>query len=237
VKWDHEGDSFIVALDKKTGDELWRKKRDEQTSWSTPFVVESGGKPVVVATGSNMVAGYDLKTGDLVWQTEGLTSNAIPTPVSDAKHVYVMSGFRGSKALAIKLGKTGKLSGEDAITWSHNEGTPYVPSPLLYGGRLYFYKSNDATLTCLDAMTGDVHYSQERVSGLRGAYASPIGAGGNVYLLGREGSCVVLKGADKLEVLTTNKLDEKFDASPVVAGDELFLRGHEYLYCIAKGAG
>lgn len=234
VKWDHEGDSFIAALNKKTGDEIWRTKRDERTSWSTPFVVGSGGKQVVVATGTNMVAAYDLKTGEIVWQTEGLTSNAIPTPVSDGENVYVMSGFRGSKALAIKLGKTGKLSGKDAIAWSHNEGTPYVPSPLLYGGRLYFYKTNDATLSCLDAKSGAVHYSQQRIDGLRGAYASPLGAGGNVYLLGRAGSCVVIKGSDSLEPIATNKLDDQFDASPVAVGDELLLRGHQYLYCIAE---
>jgi len=233
IKWDHEGDSFLVALDKKSGEERWRKGRDEQTTWATPFVVDSGGTPVVVATGSGMVAAYDLKTGDIVWQTEGLTGNPIPSPVTDGELVYVMSGFRGSKAFGIKLGKTGKLSAENGIAWSYDEGTPYVPSPLLYGGRLYFYQTNNAILTCLDAKTGEPHYARERVDGIRGAYASPLGANGHVYLLGREGGCVVIKAGDELEIVATNKLDEKFDASPALAGDEIFLRGHEHLYCIA----
>ncbi|MGI9243105.1 MAG: PQQ-binding-like beta-propeller repeat protein [Verrucomicrobiales bacterium] len=237
IKWDHEGDSFIAALDKKTGDEIWRRKRDEQTTWSTPFVVESGGKPVTIATGSGMVAAYDLKTGDIVWQTEGLTGNPIPSPVTDGELVYVMSGFRGSKALAIELGKTGILSSDNGIAWSYDEGTPYVPSPLLYRGRLYFFQTNNAILTCLDAKTGDALYSRERIDGIRGVYASPLGAGGNVYLLGREGGCVVIKAGDDLEPIATNQLDEKFDASPVLVGDDLFLRGHEYLYCISASKG
>ena len=182
-----------------------------------------------------MVVAYDLKNGDIIWQTEGLTGNVVPSPVSDGELVYVMSGFRGSKSLAIRLGLSGKLAGPDAIVWSHNEGTPYVPSPLLVDGRLYFYQTNSAILTCLDSKSGKVHYSKERIDGIRGAYASPVGAGGNVYLLGREGGCVVIKVADDLEIIATNKLDEKFDASPVVVGNELLLRGHEYLYCISAG--
>ena len=129
IKWDHEDDSFIAALNKRTGDELWRKERDEQTTWSTPFVVESGGKPVIVATGAGMVAAYDLKRGDIVWQTEGLTGNPIPSPVTDGEFVYVMSGFRGSKALAIKLGKSGKLSGGQRHRLELQRGYAVCPLP------------------------------------------------------------------------------------------------------------
>ena len=144
------------------------------------------------------------------------------------------SGFRGAALLAIKLGGTGDLTGTDAIKWSHNKSTPYVPSPLLYDDMLYFFAGNNATLSCFDAKTGKPHYEAERLTGLFGMYASPLGAGERVYIVGRDGGAVVLKKSEKVEVLATNKLADKFDASPVAVGNELFLRGHEYLYCIAE---
>lgn len=145
-----------------------------------------------------------------------------------------MSGHRGSAALAIKLGKTGDLTGTDAIVWKHERSTPYVPSPLLYDDLLYFFAGNNATLTCVDAETGKPHFDAERLSGLFGMYASPLGAAGRVYILGRDGGAVVLKKSEKLELIATNKLTDKFDASPVAVGNDLFLRGHEYLYCISE---
>ncbi|MEZ5303879.1 MAG: PQQ-binding-like beta-propeller repeat protein [Verrucomicrobiales bacterium] len=234
IKWDHEGDSFIVALDAKTGEERWRKERDEQTSWATPLVI-AGDKPYAIAAATNKVIAYDLATGDTVWETTGMTANVIPTPVRDSERVYVMSGFRGSALQAIELGNKGKLAAGNGIAWEHNEGTPYVPSPLLTGGNLYFYQGNNAILTCLDAKTGKPHFERERIGDIRGVYASPIAAGGHIYLLGREGNCAVIKAGNTLESVATNKLDENFDACPAVAGNALFLRGHKHLYCIAEG--
>ena len=135
--------------------------------------------------------------------------------------------------MAIKLGKTGDLTDTDAIAWKHGKSTPYVPSPLLYGDKLYFFAGNNPVFSCFDAKTGKALIDAERLEGPSGFYASPVGAGGRVYLAGRNGTSLVLKNSDKLEILATNKLDEKFDASPAVVGNELFLRGHEYLYCIA----
>jgi outer membrane protein assembly factor BamB len=233
VKWDHEGDSFIVALDKKTGKEIWKKDRDEGTSWASPVAIEHGGKTQVIASATNKVAAYDPNNGDIIWESTGMTRNVIPTPVWGDGVVYVTSGFRGSALQAIKLDSKGKVQDTDSILWSHDEGTPYVPSPLLYQNRLYFFQGNDNRLSCLDAKTGKVHYSRQRVEGLRGVYASPIGAGDHIYLVGRKGNVVVIKSSDTLEVVSTNTLDEEFDASPVVIGDHLYLRGKQHLYCLA----
>ncbi len=232
VPWDHEGDSFIVALNADTGDELWRKERDNATAWYTPLVVEFEGATQVVTASETQVCAYDLKSGDVIWRTEGLTGNVIPSPVTDGELVFAMSGFRGAKLRAIRLGAKGDLSEGEGVVWTADEGTPYVPSPLLYEGRLYFFQGNTNLLTCLDAKTGDVHYSRERVEGINGVYASPVGANGHVYLVGRDGNCVVIKSGDQLEVVATNELDENFDASAAVAGDRLLLRGHGHLYCI-----
>ncbi|HSH15485.1 MAG TPA: PQQ-binding-like beta-propeller repeat protein, partial [Verrucomicrobiae bacterium] len=140
INWDHEGDDFIVALDKHTGAEKWRKERDEPTSWSTPLIVEHEGKTQVVVNATGAVRAYDLENGDLIWECGGQTVNAIPTPVTGHGLLYAMSGFRGSNLQAIKLGRQGKLTDTEAVAWKHNRGTPYVPSPLLYGELLYFLK-------------------------------------------------------------------------------------------------
>jgi outer membrane protein assembly factor BamB len=234
VNWDHEGESFITALDKNTGKTLWKQPRKERTSWSTPLVVEHEGKRQVVTTATGKIRSYDLATGDLIWECSGMVSNVIPSPVADKGVVYCLSGYRGNALLAIRLGQSGDLSGTDAIVWRHNKSTPYVPSPLLYGDKLYFFASNNAILSCFDATSGRALIDAERLPGLQGVYASPVGAAGRVYLVGRNGVTLVVKHADKLEVLATNRLEERFDASPALAGNELFLRGQEHLYCIAE---
>jgi outer membrane protein assembly factor BamB len=234
VNWDHEGADFVAAFDKVSGKELWRQPRDEPSGWSSPLIVKHDNRLQVVINNTTKIRSYDLVTGKLIWECAGMTANAIPSPVAGHGMVYVMSGFRGSAALAIKLGKTGDLTGTDAIAWKHEKSTPYVPSPLLFDDLLYFFAGNNATLSCLDAKTGKPHYEAERLSGLFGMYASPVGAAGRVYILGRDGGAVVLKKSEKLEVIGTNKLADKFDASPVAVGADLFLRGHEYLYCISE---
>ena len=234
VLWDHEGSDFIVALDKRTGKEQWRRERDEPTGWCTPLVVSSGGRKQVVVNGTNKVRSYDLATGDLIWECAGQTANAIPTAVADANRVYVMSGFRGSACQAITLGRKGDLTGTDAIAWSLNKATPYVPSPLLSGGRLYFFSGNNAQLSAVNTDTGKADIDNVRLDGVYGVYASPIGAAGRVYLTGRDGGMLVIKDGPALEVLARNKLDDGFDASPAAVGRELFLRGRESLYCLAE---
>src|SRR5262249_24211895 len=154
VNWDHEGDSFIIALDKNTGETLWKKSRDERTSWSTPLVVEHDGKPQVITTATRKIRSYNLRSGELIWECAGLTKNVIPSPVAEDGLVYATSGFQGSALLAIRLGRSGDLTDTEAIVWSHPKNTPYVPSPLLYGDRLYIFKSNDGILSCFDVKTG-----------------------------------------------------------------------------------
>ncbi len=234
VLWDTEEDSFLYALDKKTGRQRWKKERDEPTGWTTPYVLTHKGKPQVVINGATAVRSYDPNTGALLWTCSGQTVNAIPTIVADATTAYAMSGYRGSAALAIELGHSGDLTNSDAIRWEISRGTPYVPSPLLYGDNLFFVQRNDGILTCVDATTGAPHYSQQRVEGLAGLYASPVGADNRVYFASQNGATVVIENSTELKVLATNQLDDPIDASPALAGDQLFLRTHTHLYCIAE---
>ncbi len=232
---DHEGDSFITALDKRTGDVLWKTDRDERTTWSSPIVVESNGKPQVITTGTNRVRSYDLTTGELVWDGDGLTANSIPSPVAADGYVYLMSGFRGSDLRAIHLaGATGDISDSDAVVWQYNRDTPYVPSPLLYKGIIYFLKSNQGILTAFNVETGEAYYGPQRLQGVSGVYASIVGASDRIYIAGRNGVVNVIQHGPEFKVLAENKIDDSFNASPAIVGSELYLRGAQHLYCIAE---
>jgi hypothetical protein len=160
--------------------------------------------------------------------------NCAPTPVAEAGLLYAMSGYRDPALLAIRYaGAKGDLTGSPAVVWTTDKGTSYVPSPLLYGDTLYFLKKNSGVLTCLDRRTGKPHYDQQRLEGISGVYASPVGARDRVYIVGRGGKTVVLKRGSSFETAAVNQLDDSFTASPAIAGNELFLRGMKHLYCIA----
>jgi outer membrane protein assembly factor BamB len=234
VVWDHEGQSFIAAYDKTTGDEIWNFERSERTSWATPLVVEVNGRLQVIASATGRVRGYDLASGDVIWECGGMTRNVIPCPVSADGMVYVMSGFRGSALRAIRLADAqGDITETSAVVWARNSDTPYTPSPLLYDGFLYMFAGNDEFLTCLDAKSGAEHYVAQKVEGLKGVYSSPVGAAGRVYLVGRNGAAAVIERGPDYKVLATNTLDESFTASPAIVGNEIYLRGHKSLYCVS----
>jgi outer membrane protein assembly factor BamB len=233
VPWDHEGDSFIVALNKATGEELWRKERDEITSWATPLVVEHGGGAQVVTSATGRARSYDLATGNLIWESDGLTLNTIPSPVAADGMVYITSGFRGNALLAVRLSAaSGNITNTDAVVWKLDRDTPYVPSPLLFEGTLYLIKRNSSVLSAFNAKTGEQYY-QRRLEGLHDVFASPVGADGRVYITGRQGVTVVLKAGPEPEVLATNSLNDAFDASMAVVDGEVYLRGR-YLYRISE---
>ena len=230
VNFDQEAGSFLACLDAKNGETRWKIERDEVTTWATPLIVEHKGRVQVVVPATNQVRSYDLKDGRLIWTGGPLTTNCIPSPVAANGVVYVMSGYQGAKAYAIALDATGDVG--DKLLWQYERGTPYVPSPVLAGDRLYFTQSNDPLLTCLDIKTGKPIIDRARLPGLTSLYASPVCAAGRIYVTGRDGTTLVLKQADQLDILATNTLDDPIDASPVVVGKQLFLRGEKYLYCI-----
>ena len=231
---DQQGQSYIEVLDAKTGETRWKADRDEPNAWATPIVLDHSGKTQVITSASNMVRSYDLNDGQIIWQCSGLTDNVIPSPVVDGDVVYCMSGYQGNALYALPLSATGDISDSDEIVWIKRQGTPYIPSPLLYGDMLYFNQSNHAILTCLNAKTGDTMLDRTRLSGISRIYASPVGANQRIYITGRNGTTLVLQRSKDLQVLATNKLDDPIDASPALAGNQLFLRGGKFLYCIAE---
>jgi outer membrane protein assembly factor BamB len=237
VNWDHEGDSFLVALDAATGKERWRAARPgEPTSWSTPRIVTDLGRPQVVVAATGRSRGYDLETGEEIWSATGMTANTIPSPVYRDGVVYLTSGFRGNALQAIDLRRArGPVNDTEAMLWTHDLHTPYVPSAVLTdAGRLYFLKHVQNILSCLDAATGKVLYTEQRLEGIDGAWASPVAAAGRVYVAGRNGTTVVLEDGPEFKVLARNGLDDGFDASPAIAGDTIYLRGRRHLYALQR---
>jgi outer membrane protein assembly factor BamB len=238
VNWDHEGESFVVALDKRTGKQRWKVSRDELTSWSTPLVVEHDGKVQVIIAATKRVRSYDLTNGEVLWECGGLSGNVVASPVAADGFVYVANSYDTRAMLAIRLeGAKGDITGTDAVVWTRDRDTPYVPSPLLYGDMLCFLKHYQGLLTCVQAKSGKPLFGPQRVPGIRNVFASPLGAADRMYIVDRDGAAVVLARGAEFRLLAQNQLEDSFSASPAVVGNELYLRGERNLYCIAEDPG
>ena len=233
VNWDHEGRSFLVALDKHSGDERWRVNRDEVTSWATPIVVQHAGRAQVIVSGTSRVRGYDLATGESLWECGGLSANVVATPVAAHGMVFVASSYDTRNMLAIKLERArGDITGTSHVVWSRRERTPYVPSPLLYEDSLYFLRHYQGILSRVDTKTGEERVGPFRLGSVRNAYASPVAAAGRVYVTGLEGTTQVISHGEIPRLLAVNQLDDSFSASAAMVDEELYLRGRKSLYSI-----
>ncbi|GDX91263.1 hypothetical protein LBMAG46_12690 [Planctomycetia bacterium] len=235
VNWDAEEGSFIMALRSDSGEEVWRQERpDEKTSWNTPLITRQDGRTIAVVNGSGKARAYSVADGTVLWECGGQTTNAIPSPLQFEELAICMSGYRSAASFAIPLNSSGDISGTAKIRWSFPEGTPYVPSPTLSGNRLYFTGNTGDILTVLDAATGKPLLQKKRLSGVGNCYASPLAAGGHIYITGREGTTVVLQDKPPFEVVASSSLEGNFDASPVAVGNQLFLRSWNTLYSFSK---
>jgi len=234
VPWDHEGPSFLFAIDKLTGKTRWQAARDEPTCWATPLIVKVGDSQQVIMNGQTSARAYDLKTGKELWRCAGQTDRPAASAVADESLVYIGSGFRGAFLGAFRPTGRGDIQGTAHVAWTLDRDTPDVASPLLSGSRLYFYKGKSGLLSCVDAKTGKVHYAAQRIPGLNSTYASPFAAGGHVYLTDRSGAITVIKDTDELQIVATNQLGEPVDATPAPVDNQLFIRSESSLYCITQ---
>lgn len=234
IQWDHQGKSCMYALNKKTGEDVWKIDREEITSWATPLVVEINGKTQVITSATNKVRSYDAETGQIIWECTGMTRNVIPNPMFADGILYLMSGFRGNAIKAVDLAKaSGDITGTPTILWEYNQDASYTPSPVLMDGKLYFLKGNNGIMTCLNAKDGKVLYSNQKVDGITNIFSSPIGNRDKIYVAAI-GVVDVVKAGSEFALLSKNTLDDTFQASPVIVGNDLFLRGLKYLYCISE---
>jgi outer membrane protein assembly factor BamB len=233
LQYDHQEPGAVVALNAADGKELWRAPRSENSSWSTPLVVRHEGRNQLVVTADTKVKAYDVDNGKVIWEVAGLGMNPIPQPLQFGNTVLVMSGYRDPRLMAIKLGRTGDLTGSDAVAWESTRGTSYTGTPALHDGRLYVFSDN-GLLSVFDAATGKPHYLQARLPNAYSVKASPLVVSDRVYLATEEGDVVVVKTGNQLEVLATNSMtDQSFIASPIAVGTDLYLRSRTHLFRIS----
>jgi outer membrane protein assembly factor BamB len=233
---DHDGDrfnsfdSYLIALDLKTGQTRWKTERPGlHRSWSTPIVVPGGdGKSELIVAGENELRGYDPVSGAQLWSVSGLTSWVAPSPVFGHGLIFVASGKDGP-TMAVRPGGRGDVT-ETHVLWSERRGAPYVGSPLLYRGQLYT-ATEGGVVTCRDPRTGEVAW-QRRLEGR--FFASPSAGDGKIYLAADSGKMFVLAAGDDFELTAENDLGEEILASPVLVDGAIFLRMRRRLYCIGE---
>ena len=242
---DNDQQSYLLALDKRTGKEVWRVNRDEGSNWSTPYVWENPQRTEIVTAGTGKVRAYDLE-GKLLWWLKGMSSITIATPYADQGLLYVTSGFIMDKTrpiYALRPGGSGDVSlqpgqtNNSAIAWCAPMSAPYNPSTLVYDGRLYVLYDL-GLLSAFNARTGELLYDRQRLQeGLRFT-SSPWAANGRIYCLNEDGLTFVVRAGDRFELLHTNKLapDDMCLASPALAGDRLLIRSSARIYCIRQAS-
>jgi outer membrane protein assembly factor BamB len=223
--------SFIAAVDKRTGKEVWRVKRDHRKTHSTPLVVRTSDRYELIASGAETVVSYDPATGKELWRCDGVKGHAIPSAVAGQDMVVVSAGYPSKRAIGVKLGGSGNLTGTSNVVWSYDKGTAYVTSPILYGDYIYLV-SDKGILTCIEARTGQIKYEGGRVPVPASFSASAVAYDGKLFLTSEDGDTFVIKAGPTHEVIRTNSLDEVILASPAISRGRIFIRGDKHLYCI-----
>ncbi|HYN05911.1 MAG TPA: PQQ-binding-like beta-propeller repeat protein [Vicinamibacterales bacterium] len=222
--------SFIVALDRATGKEVWRTSRETRRSWATPLIVQSGGRTELVASGAEAVVAYDPATGKELWRTDGTRSHPIPSFVQGDGLVFATAGSQAKVALGIQPGPA-TPAGASRVIWRYNKGTAYVPSPIYYNGYLYLM-TDSGIVTCLDPKIGTLVYEGGRVPVPATFTASPVAFGDKILLTSEDGDTFVMRAGPKHEIIRTNSLEEPVFASPALANGTVFIRGEKHLYAI-----
>lgn len=193
------------------------------------------GRPEIIVCGTNRVRGYDLETGEILWECGGMSSNVVATPVYANEMLYVGSSYEKKVLLAINLkGAKGDLTDTKHVTWTRTRSTPYVPSMLLYDDSLYFLTHYQNVMTRVHGPSGKDQPGTIRLGHLGNIYASPVAANGNIYVTDLAGTTMVLSNEPTSKLVAVNRLNEPVSASAAIEGDEIFLRGETHLYCIGE---
>jgi outer membrane protein assembly factor BamB len=241
VVHDNEEKSFLAALDKYTGKQVWRVERDEKSNWATPFVWENAKRTEIVTAGTGKVRSYDLD-GKLLWEFRGMSVITIPTPFTRHGLLYVSSGYVldpfQRPVYAIRPGASGdvtlpeKATASKDVAWCQRLAGPYNPTPLVYGDYLYVLYDR-GFLACYEAKTGKPVYDRQRL-GPTAFTASPWAYNGKVFCLSEDGETIVVQAGPTFKVLGKNDLGEMCLATPALAGGSLFVRTQTRLYRLRK---
>jgi outer membrane protein assembly factor BamB len=222
--------SALIAYDKKTGKEIWNTKRTIEVSWSTPVLVDAGGRTELVTNGNERIIAYDPATGKELWQTAGVKSNAIHTPLVGHGLVIMTAGYPAKKVIALR---PGAVPDDKRVAWEYARGTGYVLSNILYGAYLYLFTDN-GIVTCLDPKTGEVKYEGGRIPKPARFMGSPVAFGGYVAMTSEDGDTYMLKAGPTHHVAHTNSIGEPVYSSPAIAGGRIYIRADKHLFAIGK---
>ena len=223
--------SFIIALDKTSGEQVWRSERTSRRSWATPLIVHTPQRAELITAAAETTIAYDPRTGRELWRADGVQSHPIPSYVAGHGLVFATAGSQAKRALAIRVGGSGDLTNSPAIVWRYNKGTAYVPSPILHGRYLYLM-TDTGIMTCLDALTGAVVYEGGRVPVPATFTASVVAVRDELLLTSEDGDTFVIRAGPKHDVVRTNSVGEPVYASPAVAAGRIFIRGERHLFAI-----
>jgi len=231
---DHDGDAYLVALDRQSGRERWRTRRENKTrSYVTPIIREIDGITQMILSGSLCVASYDPRNGKRHWIVDGPTEQFVASMVYDGKYVFATGGYPERHTLAIRPGGKGNVT-DTHIAWRTTRGAAYVPSPII-SGRYLLMVADSGIASCFEARTGKRHW-MERLPG--GHSPSPVSADGLVYFVSDRGVTTIIRPSETFAVIAKNELGEPVSASPAISQGHFFLRTHRHLYCIgANKAG
>jgi hypothetical protein len=229
VPGDNTGGAFLAALHRKTGTIVWRARRPNVASFSSPVVAHVAGTDQLLLSGGGMTASYDPATGRELWRVNGPADTTACTMTADGDLVFASGGYPQKEILCIRADGAGGAS-DRHVAWRTHKNATYVPSPLVHAGRLYVV-DDGGVATCYRATTGEVLW-QRRLGG--GFSASPTFAAGRIYVTSESGTTFVIAAEDAFRLLAENQLGDAGFASPVVAGGQLFLRTGDALYCIGE---
>jgi outer membrane protein assembly factor BamB len=231
VNGDHDGNGYLVALDRKTGKELWKIARPNNTrSYTVPLIRDIGGRTQMVLTGSKCTASYDPNNGRLHWIMDGPTEQFVASPVYSERAglVVITSGYPEYHTLAITADGHGKV-GAEKIVWRTTKGAVYVPSPIIEGD-YFLILSEGGVAHCFETKTGNLFW-QERMGT---HHASLVSANGLVYCLNDNGVMNVVKPGPEFQQVARNGLGEKCFPSPAISEGQIFIRTDKHLFCIGR---
>ena len=227
---DNGDHSALVAYDKKTGKEVWNTKRTVEITWSTPVLVQGGGRTELVTNGNELIIAYDPATGKELWRTTGVQSNAIHTPLVGHGLVILTAGYPAKKVIALR---PGPVPDGQRVAWEYSRGTGYVISNIVYGDYLYLFTDN-GIVTCLDPKTGAVKYEGGRIPVPARFMGSPVAFAGLVAMTSEAGDTFMLKAGPTHEIVGKNSVDEAVYSSPAIANGRIYIRTDKHLFAIGK---
>ena len=217
------GGSFAVALDRRSGNTIWRVDRSERVGWGSPVAVRADGREEIIVSSYRRVYSYDPRSGETLWSCGGNLVEVIPSPVAGRGLLFCCSG-RAGPTLAIRSGGRGDIT-DTHVAWRTGKGSPFVPSPLIYGEYLYMVNDMVSVATCYHAASGKLMWQGrlgEPIS--HGFSASPVGVDGKVYFTNDLGETYVLAAGPEFKLLHVNTLDERMLASPALVHGRWYLR-------------